>query len=91
MLDPKYVEAYTLLGKIYTVTGDRTRAIEAYNRALELKPDERDLYVFIGSLQASQKLFPDAEKTFSKMIKQFPDEKGRVFLSRQGLRRGQEV
>ena len=59
LLDPQYEEAYTLLGKIYTITGDRTKAIEAYNKALELKPDERDLYVFIGSLQASQKLFED--------------------------------
>ncbi len=41
LFDPDYEEAFTLLGRINTVTGDRFKAIEAYNRALELKPDER--------------------------------------------------
>ena len=79
LFDPNYEEAYTLLGRIYTVTGDRLKAIEAYNRSLELKPEDRDLYVFIGSLQASQKLFPEAEKTFMKMINKFPEEKEGYF------------
>ncbi len=61
------------------MVGDRSRAIEAYNRALELKPEERDLYVFIGSLQASQKMYGEAEKTFAKMVNQFPDEKEGYF------------
>ena len=79
LFDPNYEEAYTLLGRIYTVTGSRTKAIEAYNRSLELKPDDRDLYIFIGSLQASEKLFPEAEKTFEKMIAKFPEEKEGYF------------
>src|SRR5512136_1059684 len=31
LFDPNYEDAYTLLGRIYTVTGSRTKAIEAYN------------------------------------------------------------
>ncbi len=97
LLDPKNDEAFTLLGKIFTVTGDRHKAIEAYGRALELKPDERELYVFIGSLQASQKMFPEAENTFMKMIKQFPDEKegyfylGRVYVEDKKFDQGIET
>jgi len=53
LFDPKFDEAYSLMGKIYAVTGDRVRAVEAYSRALDLKPGERDLYIFLGSLQAS--------------------------------------
>jgi tetratricopeptide (TPR) repeat protein len=79
LFDPEYEEAYTLLGRIYTVTGDRHKAIQTYNRALELRPDEKDLYIFIGSLQGSQKLYADAEKTFQKMIAKFPDEKEGYF------------
>jgi len=79
IFDPCFEPAYTLLGKIYTVTNDRQRASECYGKALELKPDDRDLYIFLGSLQASQDLFDDAEKTFQKMISQFPDEKEGVF------------
>lgn len=79
IFDPKYEEAHTLLGKLYTVTGDNTRAVEAYARALDLKPHERDLYVFLGSLQASQRLFSEAEKTFKKMIEQFPGEREGYF------------
>ena len=79
LFDPENDAAYTLLGKIYTVTNDRARATDAYSRALELKPDDRDLYVFLGSLQASQDLLGDAEKTFLKMIKQFPEEREGYF------------
>jgi len=79
LFDPVQDAAYSLLGKIYTVTNDRARATEAYGRALELKPDDRDLYVFLGSLQASQDLLADAEKTFLRMIKQFPEEREGYF------------
>lgn len=79
IFDAKYDEAYALLGKIYNLTGDRIRAIESYNKALELKPDEKELYVFVGSLQASQNRFADAEKTFKKMVQQFPEDKDAYF------------
>lgn len=86
LFDPKNEEAYSMLGKVFTVTNDRGRAIEAYARALELKPEDKDLYIFIGHLQASEKHFEDAEKTFERMLKQFPDEKdgywylGKVYI-----------
>jgi tetratricopeptide (TPR) repeat protein len=83
LFDPQYEEAHSLLGKIYNIIGDRSRAIDAYSKALELKPDDTDLYVFIGSLQMAQKLHADAEKTFLKMIQQFPDEgEGYFYLGR---------
>lgn len=90
LFDPQYEEAYTLLGKLYTVTGDNNRAVEAYARALDLKPHERDLYVFLGSLQASQRLFAEAEKTFKKMIEQFPGEReGYFYLGKVYVEDGQ--
>jgi len=79
IFDANYDEAHALLGKIYNLTGDRVRAIESYNKALELKPDEKELYVFVGSLQASQNRFAEAEKTFKKMVQQFPEEKDGYF------------
>jgi len=79
VFDAKYDEGYSLLGKIYNLTGDRVRAIESYNKALELNPDEKELYVFVGSLQASQNRFEDAEKTFKKMVQQFPEDKDAYF------------
>ena len=79
LFDPDYEEAYTLLGRIYTVTGARHKAIEAYNRSLELKPDDKELYIFIGSLQASEKLLSEAETTFKKMVDKFPEEKEGYF------------
>lgn len=78
-LNPSSSEAFALLGKIYTVTGDSLRAIDSYSRALDLKPTDRDLYVFLGSLQASHKMLKESEKTFNKMIEQFPDEKDGYF------------
>lgn len=79
ILSPESSEAFALLGKIYTVTGDSLRAIDAYSRALDLKPSDRDLYVFLGSLQASHKMLKESEKTFNRMIDQFPDEKDGYF------------
>jgi tetratricopeptide (TPR) repeat protein len=79
IFDPRSDEAYSLMGKIFTVTGDRDRAIEAYYKALEIKPDDKELYIFTGSLQATQKLHAEAEKTFERMIRQFPDEKEGYF------------
>lgn len=79
IFDANYDEAHALLGKIYNLTGDRGRAIESYNKALELKPEEKELYVFVGSLQASQNRFAEAEKTFKKMVEQFPEDKDAYF------------
>ena len=87
--DPKSAETYTLLGKIFRVTGDQTRALESYQKALEIKPDDKDLYVFVGHMQASEKLFADAEKTFANMVKRFPDDRegyfylGKVYVETQ--------
>lgn len=83
LFDPTCDEAFVLLARIYTVTGDLDLATEYYNRALDVKPDERELYVSMGRLQVSRKLFSEAEKTFRKMIEQFPLEKdGYIFLGK---------
>ena len=45
IFDPGYEDAFELLGKVNTVTGSRTRAIEDYSCALEIKPDQKPLHL----------------------------------------------
>ena len=65
---PKSAYAHFTLATVHAAMADEKATRIALRKALELKPDEADLYVFIGSLQASQKLYAEAEKTFNKMI-----------------------
>ncbi len=86
IFDPNYEDAFELLGKVNTVTGSRTRAIEDYSRSLEIKPDQKNIYTLLGGLQLHEERLSDAEKTFQKMIEQFPDDRdvyfflGKVYL-----------
>ncbi|MBE8182370.1 MAG: tetratricopeptide repeat protein [Candidatus Portiera sp.] len=47
-LDPSYVEPYFWLGRIKAVTGDPYGAIKYYDKAIEINPDDRELYFVRG-------------------------------------------
>ena len=71
-LDSKNVEAYVVLGKIYTRSKDYARAIEAYQRAVGLDPDLADALFNLGFIYASTGMYEDAEKMFARVVRTRP-------------------
>jgi tetratricopeptide (TPR) repeat protein len=46
--DPKFLDAWNNLGHAYRKTKNYDKALEAYKRALELKPDYANAHEYLG-------------------------------------------
>jgi type II secretory pathway predicted ATPase ExeA/tetratricopeptide (TPR) repeat protein len=71
-LDSKNVEAYFVLGKLYTRSKDYARAIEAYQKAVGLDPDLADAFFNLGFIYASTGMYENAEKMFARVVRAHP-------------------
>ena len=71
-LDSKNVEAYFVLGKLYTRSKDYARAIVAYQKAVGLDPDLADALFNLGFIYASTGMYEDAEKMFARAVRTHP-------------------
>jgi cytochrome c-type biogenesis protein CcmH len=66
---PNDVAGWTLLGRSYVVTGNKEKAIEAFDKALALTPDDAVIPIFYGEALvefANGKVTSDAKKLFLK-------------------------
>lgn len=67
--NPNDVAGWTLLGRSYVVTGNREKALEAFDKALALAPDDAGIHVFFGEALvgfANDKVTSEARKFFLK-------------------------
>jgi cytochrome c-type biogenesis protein CcmH len=67
--NPNDVAGWTLLGRSHAVTGNREKAIEAFDKAIELSPDDAVIHVFYGEALAgfaNDQVTPEARKYFLK-------------------------
>ncbi len=67
--NPDDVAGWTLLGRSYAVTGNKEKAIEAFDKAIALTPDDAGIHVFYGEALvgfANDRLTPEARKLFLK-------------------------
>jgi type II secretory pathway predicted ATPase ExeA/tetratricopeptide (TPR) repeat protein len=71
-LDSKNVEAYFVLGKLYTRSKNYARAIEAYQKAVGLDPDLADAFFNLGFIYASTGMYENAEKMFARVVRAHP-------------------
>jgi type II secretory pathway predicted ATPase ExeA/TolA-binding protein len=71
-LDSKNVEAYFVLGKLYTRSKDYARAIEAYQKAVGLDPDLADALFNLGFIYASTGMYENAEIMFARVVRANP-------------------
>ena len=74
---PKLKQAYFLLGKCYAGTGDSKRALEAFNEALKLDPDYKEVHYQLFGLYArlgDQEKSKAELRTFEKLIKEGQEE-----------------
>jgi len=67
--NPNDVAGWTLLGRSYAVTGNREKALEAFDKALSLTPDDAGIHIFYGEALvgfANDKVTSEARKFFLK-------------------------
>ena len=71
-LNPKYVEAYDKLGRIYMGLNFNDKAIPLFQQVLKLNPNAVEAYVRLGWLYNSQKKYAQAESHLKKAIEKMP-------------------
>ena len=70
--NPSSVEAYNLLGIIYSDQKDYARALEAFQRALRLSPNSARTRNNLGNLYVSQERLDLAEKEYREVLRLAP-------------------
>jgi tetratricopeptide (TPR) repeat protein len=68
MLKPTYLEAWSELGKAYTTTKNHEAGIQAFEKALELSPDNDALIGAIGYNYLYLERWDEAEGYYNKLI-----------------------
>lgn len=72
--DPEYFDAYLELGFIYSAKGDPL-ALDYYNNALSVKPNERRVLYSKGMYEQEHEMYNEAMATYTKAIKLHPNFK----------------
>lgn len=89
--DPQRVDGWILLGRSLLMTDRPGEAVEAFNRAVELAPNDGDIYAFRAealTLAADGSVTVEAQRDFRTVLEQDPGHPGaRYYL---GLARLQE-
>jgi tetratricopeptide (TPR) repeat protein len=84
------------LAHLYRQSGDLTRSIASFNRALQIRPDDVDALVWLGNLELDQGRPEAAEQKFAKALSIEPTSLsarfglGRAALARQDYHRAVE-
>jgi len=68
-LDPKFANAYTVLGMIHTAEKDFTNAQAAYREALKLNDNDSDTWFMFGQALFLHDDFVEAAKAFDRALK----------------------
>ena len=67
LLDTNYSNARYFLGLVYDRQGDKTKAIDQFQKVLDLNPDNQDLKTIIANLQAGKAAIPEVPKNPSEL------------------------
>ncbi len=68
------VHNYTIMGRIYRREGKYEKAIEAYNAAIDLSPEEAENYFNRGNIYVDLKEYDKAVEDYTKAIKLNPKD-----------------
>lgn len=79
--NPDNVEAWEHLGNLYFDAGEPQKAVNAYNRALELKPGNTSVLVDCGVMYRELKEYPKALEYFRKALEIDPKHEHALFNS----------
>ena len=89
--DPKNLQAWVQLGNDYFDTAQPQKAINAYAKALELKPDDPNVLTDQGVMYRQLRQFDKALANFEKAQQTESESSAKSVQSRDGLRRGPET
>jgi Tfp pilus assembly protein PilF len=84
-LDPKSADAYINLGNLYDDTGNSSKAIEWYGKALVLRPGDPTLLYNLGVAFYKQRSFPQALDALRRAARG-GEREAQAFLSQRGER-----
>ncbi len=71
-LNPSSVEAYNLLGIVYTGEKDYDHALETFQKAIKLAPNSTKTHNNLGNLYVTQQKLDLAEKEFTRVLSLAP-------------------
>jgi len=72
-INPKFVEAYKVLGDVYQRLEKFAIAIDYYQKAIAIKPDFTDAYANLADLYTKQQQWRQAYEYYQKALKLKPD------------------
>jgi tetratricopeptide (TPR) repeat protein/TolB-like protein len=92
-LDPNYPEPYKALGDLFMAAPRRLfdQAVEAYNKAIELRPFYADAYVGLGDAKAAKGDIDGAVGAYTKALSHNPGNPrvhmslGKIYYAEKGL------
>ena len=70
---PKSINLYNIIGAAYQGLGEPDKAIEAYNKALAIKPNYAELYYNVGIALKEQGKLEEAIEAYKKAISLMPE------------------
>src|SRR5579863_3205648 len=74
-LNPSSVDAYNMLGIIFTAEKDYASALDAFQHALTLAPNSATTHNNVGNLYVAEQKLDLAEKEFKKVLALAPDNR----------------
>ncbi len=67
-------EVFVAQGALWETTGDFTKAMDSYNRAVQAEPNNAAALASVARLQLRQQNFPQASEAFEKALKASPND-----------------
>ena len=69
-VDPRFYEAYLLMGEVYVEKKQRNKAIEAFKKTISISPDcFPPIYLNLGNLEFNLGKYQDAKKYLNQYLK----------------------
>jgi len=89
-MTPHYKDAWISMGNVYNTMGSLDEALECYNRAIGLQPNDGRGYYSRGRILLAQKRFDEGAEDFSKaaMFYGRNDWKGDAYFNRARCHEG---
>ncbi|MGA1824188.1 MAG: protein kinase domain-containing protein [bacterium] len=73
LLDPNSANAHFLLGRLYMIQKNNTKAIESYKKAVEIDPQMPKALFNLGYMSAKNKDYTKAEEMYERVIALSPE------------------